>query len=175
MELTAPRPSSAQLQHTAHTLLTCNQTSARFGLALTGAEALELARWRFEALSAHGRIEFGDGILPALIFEFCDSPFLAPHNYAETLHELLECFYHFKHQTRERVGDSDLLKQMKQAFDGPCQGSLEYLRNTEKERFSDGVRNGDFSSPSNGRVSEDEDDADMDGPGRPVWEERTDD
>lgn len=87
-------------------------------------------------------MEFGEGILPRLIYHFCDSPYLSPRNYTHTLHQLLDIFYHFKNESLERLPDDILLEFMKQQFDGPCQGSLEYLQGTSLERLAQAARSG---------------------------------
>ena len=75
-------------------------------------------------------MELGGGILEQLILTFCDSPYLTRDNYEETLHTLVDLFYHFKNETEDRVGDAALLTYMKRAFDGQCCGSLELLAGT---------------------------------------------
>lgn len=108
-----------------------NERSARFGLRLSGAQAEELAAVRTEALRACGRVELGPGILGKLAEVFCDSPYLGQDNYAETLSELVELFYHYKNETGDRVADDALIGFMKSAFDGPCRGSVELLAGRE--------------------------------------------
>ena len=85
--------SETQLQQTVNALAQCNDRTARFGLSLTAREMEELAWERFAALRAAGRVEFGGGILPALIDAFCDSAYLQQTAYAETICTLQEIFY----------------------------------------------------------------------------------
>jgi len=126
----------------------CNDYTVRFGLILTPAQALELVETRSIAFSENGRIEFGGGVIDKIIKEFCDSPYISTHNYTETIHELLEVFYYFKNDTLDSVSDDDLIKHMKNAFDGICQGSLDLLSGRELERLARNLRSGrrhDFS------------------------------
>jgi hypothetical protein len=74
----------------------CNDYTERFGLVLTQAQAIELVETRSYALRVTERIEFGGGVIDKIIKEFCDSFYISKHNYAETLHELIEIFYHYK-------------------------------------------------------------------------------
>lgn len=112
----------------AERILVCNSVSARFGLTLTRAQALELAHARSHALVETGRVEFSGGILEDLIFAFCDSPYITAEQYADTLQELIRLFYVFKSETLDQVPDDELIQLMKQAFDGPpCYGNLELL------------------------------------------------
>ncbi|MDD6491325.1 MAG: DUF6323 family protein [Firmicutes bacterium] len=62
-----------------------NQKTEKFGLALTQADAEMLVEVRREELKKQQRVEFGEGILPKLIFTFCDSAYINQENYVETL------------------------------------------------------------------------------------------
>jgi len=73
------------------------------------------------------RVEFGEGILPRLIFTFCDSPHIYQQNYVETLLRLQDIFYLYKNECMDELTDDELLDFMKKAFDGECEGSLDYL------------------------------------------------
>lgn len=113
------------LEKTTHQLLDSNKNAARFGLALTEEEAGALALRGEALLETAGRVEFGEGILSRMAFAFCDSPYIAPQDWAQTLGDLLECFYYFKGETE--LPDDELLERMKGHFDGDCAGSLEYM------------------------------------------------
>ena len=111
-------------------VLSCNETTAAYGLQLTPQQAQALLDTRSAALRKTGRVELGGSILQKVVLTFCDSPYLTQESYEETLHQLVAAFYHFKNETEDRVGDDALLRYMKQAFDGPCRGSLELLTGT---------------------------------------------
>ena len=111
-------------------ILACNDDTAAYGLQLTPQQARALLETRSAALRKTGRVELGGTILRRMILTFCDSPYLTPENYEETLHQLADTFYYFKSETQDRVGDDALLRYMKQSFDGPCHGSLELLTGT---------------------------------------------
>ena len=53
-----------------------NGYTAKFGLSLTDQEAALLLRERKDILKNQERVEFGKGILPKLIYAFCDSPYI---------------------------------------------------------------------------------------------------
>ncbi|MEI3427955.1 MAG: DUF6323 family protein, partial [Christensenellales bacterium] len=55
-----------------------------------------LSRRREEALRDTGRMEFTGGIFRKLAYAFCDSAYITPANYADTLSELVALFYAFK-------------------------------------------------------------------------------
>ena len=129
-------------KQTADKILRCNDFTAKYGLMLTEKQALDLAKARVYSLKENGRVEFGTGIIDKLIKEFCDSPFIHNSDYAETLQGLIDAFYYFKNETLDRLSDDALIKYMKKAFDGPCQGSLELLLGTELERLARNIRYG---------------------------------
>ena len=120
----------------------CNDYTARYGLILTPAQALELVETRSIALRDNGRIEFGGGVIDKIIREFCGSPHISMHNYTQTIHELLEIFYYYKNETFDLVSDDDLIMQMKTSFDGVCQGSLDLLSGRELDRLARDLRSG---------------------------------
>lgn len=137
----------------------CNEFTSRFGLTLSRVEAAELVETRASALKSNGRIEFGGGVLDKLIREFCDSPYISLHNYAETLNELTELFYYYKNEALDLISDDELIKFMKDSFDGKCQGSLELLAGRELANMARNLRYGyapDYSEDE--YYEEDEDD-----------------
>lgn len=129
-------------RQSADKILKCNEFTAKYGLTLTEKQAMNLVETRFRSLKENGRIEFGTGIIDKIIKEFCDSPFLNKSNYEETLQELIQIFYYYKNETLDKLSDDELIKYMKKAFDGPCQGSLELLSGTELYRIARNIRFG---------------------------------
>ena len=123
-------------------IITCNDFTSKYCLKLSLAEAKELVETRKEALSDNGRIEFGGGIINKIIIEFCDSPYISQCNYTEVLNELVELFYFYKNEVLDTLSDDELIKHMKRFFDGPCQGSLELLKDKELQLLSYNVKNG---------------------------------
>jgi len=141
-------------------VIKCNDFTVRFGLVLTPTQALELVETRSIALSDNGRIEFGGGVIDKIIKEFCDSPYISMHNYTQTIHELLEIFYYYKNETLDLMSDDDLIKHMKTAFDGICQGSLDLLSGRELDRLARNLRSGYRYDYSEDDFLEDEEDED---------------
>lgn len=123
-------------------VMKCNDLTSKYSLVLTEAQALALVETRSFALKGNGRIEFGGGVIDKIINEICDSPYLSMHNYEETLQELLEIFYHYKNETLDLMSDDDLIKYMKNAFNGICQGSLELLSERELYKLARNLRYG---------------------------------
>lgn len=135
----------------------CNDYTGQFGLTLSRQDAIELVETRALALKSNGRIEFGGGIIDKMLREFCHSPYISIHNYAETLHELTEIFYFYKNETLDLLSDEDLLKFMKNSFDGKCQGSLELLAGRELANMARNIRYGYAPDHAEDPVEEDED------------------
>lgn len=141
-------------------VMKCNDLTVKFGLVLTEAQALALVETRSLALKENSRIEFGGGVIDKIINEFCDSPYLSMHNYEETLHELLETFYYYKNETLDLMSDDDLVKYMKNAFNGICQGSLELLSGRELYKLARNLRYGYAPDYSDNAIELDEDEED---------------
>jgi hypothetical protein len=121
-------------------VMKCNDFTAAFGLTLSRQEAIELVETRALSLKRNGRIEFGGSIIEKIIREFCGSPYIFQHNYVETLHELIEIFYYYKNETLDLISDDELIRFMKNSFDGRCQGSLKLLAGRELEKMARNLR-----------------------------------
>lgn len=121
-------------------VMSCNQYTQQFGLSLTKEDALILVKDRKDTLKEHQRVEFGEGILPKLIFTFCDSPYIYQENYVDTIGKLQDIFYLYKNESLDELTDDELVDYMKKSFEGECQGSLEYLEDTALDRFARKIR-----------------------------------
>lgn len=119
-----------------------NDFTLKFGLTLSRQDAGELVETRDLSLKSYGRIEFGGGVIHKIIKEFCDSPYISMHNYVETLHKLIEIFYFYKNETLDLISDDELIKFMKDSFDGKCQGSLGLLSGRELYKMARNLRCG---------------------------------
>lgn len=87
-------------------------------------------------------MEFGEGILPRIIYEFCDSDYISQSDYAKTLARLQEIFFHYKNEMMDEISDDELLHFMKEQFETICEGDLDYLEGTCLSIFSQAVRAG---------------------------------
>lgn len=114
------------LSSSAITPIELAEFAQRRGLTLRPNDALRLIHAEQTVLSDTGRLLLDDGILPPLIETFADSPYL-PGDAAETLTALVELFYHLKNETADRIPDERLLETMRQRFEEPCRGSVEWL------------------------------------------------
>ena len=86
-----------------------NQFTEKFGLSLSEEEAGILVSDRKDSLQEQRRVEFGEGILPKLIFAFCDSPYIYQDNYVETIGKLQDIFYLYKNESLDEVTDDELI------------------------------------------------------------------
>ena len=128
------------MQEPLRRILSMNEKTAGFGLTLTEEDAQRLAESRRNVLREQRRVEFGEEILPKLIGAFMDSPFLDQGQYVETLERLQEMFYAYKNESSDILSDDELLALMAEAFNGVCQGSLDYLEETVLDSFARDIR-----------------------------------
>lgn len=111
----------------AKSLTQVNRLSGKFGLTLSPGDAAMLVQKQAEALRETGRVEFGGSVLPKLALAFCDSPYIQPSDWADTLAELQRLFYQLKSASDDRLGDDSLIAAMVSRFNGAAGGSLEAL------------------------------------------------
>lgn len=119
-----------------------NNYSNQFGLVLTNEDAQLLLKEKADILKKEKRVEFGESVLPKIIYAFCDSEYISQNNYVDTLIRLQEIFFLYKNETEDKVTDEELINFMKEQFDGVCFGDLEYLETTCLEIFAEAVRAG---------------------------------
>lgn len=113
-------------EDTVQALEALGRRTAPLGLRLTREECMALAEGRERALTDTGRVEFGGGILPALAEVLCDSPYLDPADWADTLMEGQMLFYHWKAEAGDLVPDRAILRFLRKAFD-QARGAMAYL------------------------------------------------
>ena len=129
----AAKHTQIQLAEAVKELVACNSVSAQYGLTLSENDIKELVTGRVKALKDTGRIEFKEGILPKLVYAFCDSQYISQSNYEETLYDLQEAFYYFKNESGDIFSDDELIEFMVSVFNGRAEGSAEYLIGTSLE------------------------------------------
>lgn len=120
-------PSPPQPMEPAKDMAQVNRLSEKFGLALSPGDAAMLVQKQAEALRETGRVEFGGSVLPKLALAFCDSPYIQPSDWADTLAELQRLFYQLKSAFDHRLGDDSLIAAMASRFNGAAGGSVEAL------------------------------------------------
>ena len=131
-----------QQQNQLGKVLETNQVTKHFGLVLSEQDAKLILDERKKSLQEQRRIEFGEGIAPKIIYEFCDSDFIDRNNYADTIIRLQEIFYLFKNEMNDEITDDELLHLMKEQFELLCFGDLDYLESTCLVNFAQVIRAG---------------------------------
>jgi len=106
-----------------------NELAYTYGNVLSETQLHSLIRAEEDTLRDYGRLEFGEGILPRLLYAFCDSPLITKSDYFDTLCTLQELFYAYHDELNDAMSDDELLEAMHNLFHGRAQGSLEYMGN----------------------------------------------
>lgn len=119
---------------TSVSLTTGRRIWEKYGLSLSPQDAALLERREADALRQTGRIAFGSVLRP-LTEAFCDSPYIHPRDWTDTLAELIELFYALKNETHDALEDEALLIAMAARFNGEAGGSLDALAATEPAWF----------------------------------------
>lgn len=119
-----------------------NQYTEKFGLTLSQEDTEILLIEKNNILKAVRRVEFGQSILPQIIYTFCDSAYITQANYTETLIRLQEIFYLYKNEMQDEITDEELLHFMKEQFETVCYGDFDYLEGTCLEIFAQAIRAG---------------------------------
>ena len=119
-----------------------NQYTEKYGLQISERDAELLMEERAKVLKAERRVEFGQSILPRIIYAFCDSAYLSQDNYLDTLIHLQEIFFLYKNEMQDEITDEELLNFMREQYEEVCFRDLEYLETTCLGIFSEAIRAG---------------------------------
>ena len=118
-------------------ILAVNEYSEQYGLSLSREDTELLLTERRNVLKRERRVEFGQSILPQIIYTFCDSFYIIQDNYLDVLIRLQEIFFLYKNEMQDEITDEELLNFMKEQFDGVCCGDPDYLEGTCLDIFAD--------------------------------------
>ena len=110
--------------HIAKEIASLNKLTEDYGLTLSQEDCREIAETRAEILSETERIEVGTGAVRKIIEEFCDSGYVSPQNYKDTIEGLLECFYTIKSETDDRADDETVIAFLKDVFENDAGGDV---------------------------------------------------
>ncbi|WP_099469621.1 DUF6323 family protein [Konateibacter massiliensis] len=133
---------SFQQQNQIEKIMDMNVRTEQYGLTLSQEDAKLLAAERQNVLREQRRIEFAQGIMPQIIYEFCDSAYIDQNNYVDTLIRLQEIFYLYKNEMLDEITDDELLHFMKEQFETVCFGDLNYLEGSCLDIFAQAIRAG---------------------------------
>ena len=129
-------------QELAKQVLETNRYTQKYNLALCPEDAALLAEVRADVLRAEKRVEFGDGILPRIIYVLCDSAYIYQDNYCDSLIRLQEIFFQYKNEMLDEITDDELLAFMREQFEEVCRGDFDYLEGTCLDLFAQAIRAG---------------------------------
>lgn len=131
-----------QQQNQLAKVIETNQASAQYGLVLTEQDARLILEERKNTLREQKRVEFGESIVPKIIYEFCDSDYIDQCHYVDTIIRLQEIFFLYKNEMLDEITDEELLHLMKEQYEQICFGDLDYLESTCLANFAQAVRAG---------------------------------
>lgn len=131
-----------QEQNQLSKVMKTNESAEQFGLFLTEQDAKLILEERKKSLAEQKRVEFGEGIITKIIYEFCDSDYIHQSNYVDTIIRLQEIFYLYKNEMQDEITDDELLHFMKEQFEKICFGDLDYLESTCLAGFAEAIRAG---------------------------------
>ena len=123
-------------------VLETNQYTKKYGLTLCNVDENILTEVRINTLKLVRRLVFGEGILPKIIYTFCDSAYIMQDNYRDSLLRLQEIFFLYKNEMMDEITDDELLEFMKEQFETICYGDFDYLEGTCLDIFAQAVRAG---------------------------------
>lgn len=132
-----------QKQDLTEQILKTNDVTERFGITLSEEAVGMILSERKQVLREQRRVEFGEGIVPKLIFEFCDSAYVDQDNFVDMIIRLQEIFYLYKNETLDAMTDEELLHLMKEQFEHVCFGDLDYMEGTGLAELARAVRMGE--------------------------------
>lgn len=135
MEMMMTQTQMKQVQDT-------NTYTEKYGLVLSREDTELLIAERQNVLRKERRVEFGQSILPKIIYVFCDSAYLMQENYVDSLVRLQEIFYLYKNEMEDEITDEELLNFMKEQFENVCYGDFDYLEGTCLDLFAQAIRAG---------------------------------
>lgn len=101
-----------------------NQYTEKYGLKLSAEDTEVLIAEKMNTLKEERRVEFGQSILPQIIYAFCDSSYIAQDNYVETIVRLQEIFFYYKNEMCDEISDEELLNFMREQFEDVCFGDV---------------------------------------------------
>lgn len=131
-----------QEQNQLSKVIKTNESTEQFGLSLSEQDAKLILEERKNSLVEQKRVEFGEGIVTKIIYEFCDSDYIQQSNYVDTIVRLQEIFYLYKNEMQDEITDAELLHLMKEQFENICFGDLDYLESTCLANFAEAIRAG---------------------------------
>ena len=108
-------------------ILKLNLVTERYGLILTKDDVQKIIKNKKEILNDMKRIEIRDVTIQKIILNFYDSSYIDKYNYADTVSEIIRVFYIYREEFENILTDDEIIKHMKDGFEGICAGSVLFL------------------------------------------------
>ena len=105
-------------------ILKLNLVTEGYGLILTKDDVQKIIKNKKEILNDMKRIEIRDVIIQKIILNFYDSSYIDKYNYADTVSEIIRAFYIYREEFENILTDDEIIKHMKDGFEGICAGSV---------------------------------------------------
>ncbi len=112
-----------------------NERLVGSGIVLTANDVAIIAESRSDILGRYGRLALNSEVIEDIIVRFSSSTYIQTDVFVDTVLELYEIFQYIKHETLDEVFDDEILDYMEEAFNGTCQGSLQYLGEKKANDF----------------------------------------
>ena len=124
-------------------ILKLNLVTERYGLILTKDDVQKIIKNKKEILNDMKRIEIRDVIIQKIILNFYDSSYIDKYNYADTVSEIIRVFYIYREEFENILTDDEIIKHMKDGFEGICAGSVLLLETNYLSKLKENIT-GDF-------------------------------
>ena len=133
-------PTEVTLAKQQSQIMSLNDKSRKYGLALTEQQAKMIVQVGQESIRTQERVEIGESITPKIIKKFMKSAYISQNDYAETIAQLVEIFYEAKEESADCLSDSEIIDSMYYCFENISQGSTELLQSRDMEKVCRRVR-----------------------------------
>lgn len=116
-------------------LLKINEKAQKHGLLLTYKQSMEIVEERKNILESYGRVELSVEVTKKLMDKLIVSPYINQENYQSTIIDLHEIFYYIKNETKDEIGDDELIEILIDLFNNNCAGCVELLEGREADKL----------------------------------------
>ena len=116
-------------------LIDLNSKANKYDLMITESIAREIAVYRSTALIENERFEINSNAVSRLTSAFLESRYIEQKDFADTIGEIINIFYHIKNETDNEISDDDLISEMLKVFTETCFGSIEIMQSKGLEKI----------------------------------------
>lgn len=120
-------------------ILKLNLVTERYGLILTKDDVQKIIKNKKEILNDMKRIEIRDVIIQKIILNFYDSSYIDKYNYVSIISEIIRVFYIYREEFENILTDDEIIKHMKDGFEGMCAGSVLLLETNYLSKLKENI------------------------------------